>query len=403
MAASSRDEFDDFFDGEDDKPVTDTRADGRLYRVPIARLSPNLVNPRTDFGTEDQLIDLGKSLARRQNQPCPVVSRSAYLKLWPDHAEQVGDVDYVLVSGERRYRGADAVGLLVLDCVANDAFADDRKTFMEAVVSENVDRQNFDPIEEAYAVRALVAEFGSNRAVAQHFDRVDGWITQRVLLTHLDPQMQTLVRQKDIPLEAARSLGKLARDKDWSAQEQMAWWLQERERRAVAAASRAAVRKAGRDSPDGPPRPPTAPTPPAPSPQTQPVPPANPAQPQKSFTAVKHEATPLPTGSGGSAGGADGKATQPTPPSPPANPPAARPPAVPEPRPDTGQTVGGPVPDPPVVRMPWDDGQVCAEIAIAKMERKQRLRMVERLLTQQLKEQEEQEEQEQRALRGVSV
>lgn len=397
-----RNDFDDFFGDDGDVQVTDTRADGRLYRVPLARLSPNLVNPRTDFGTEDQLIDLGKSLQRRQNQACPVVSRNAYLKLWPDHRDQVKDVDYILVSGERRYRAATAVGLAVLDCVANDDFAADRKTFMEAVVSENVDRQNFDPIEEAYAVRALVAEFGSNRAVAQHFDRVDGWITQRVLLTHLDPEMQTLVRQKDIPLEAARSLGKLARDKDWNAQEQMAWWLDERERRAAAAASRAAVRKAGRDSPSGPPRPPAAPTPPAPSP-APPVPQENPAQQPKSFTAVKHEAAPLPTGSGGSAGGADGKATQPTPPSPPANPPAARPPAVPEPRPDTGQTVGGPVPDPPVVRMPWDDGEVCAEIAIAKMERKQRLRMVERLLTQQLKEQEEQEDQEERALRGVSA
>src|SRR3954452_8278471 len=101
---ASRDEFDDFFGDDDEPPIADTRADGRLYRVPLARLAPNLVNPRTDFGTEDQLIDFGKSLARRQNQPCPVVSRVAYLKLWPDHASKIGDTDYVLVSGERRYR-----------------------------------------------------------------------------------------------------------------------------------------------------------------------------------------------------------------------------------------------------------------------------------------------------------
>lgn len=280
MAASSRNEFDDFFDDDDDKPVADTRADGRLYRVPLSRLSPNLVNPRTEFGTEDELIDFGKSLARRQNQPCPVVSRSAYLKLWPDHAERIGTVDYVLVSGERRYRGATAVGLAGLNCVVDDGFAADRRTFMEAVVSENVDRQNFDPIEEAYAVQALVTEFGSNRAVAQHFERVDGWVTQRILLTHLDREVQDLVRSKVIPLEAARSLGKQARDNGWDSGQQLAWWDAELERRATAAAARRAAKQ-----------PPTVPAPVVPEPaRPQPTPSADPP----GFTAVKPDQVPAP-------------------------------------------------------------------------------------------------------------
>ncbi|GAA2288686.1 hypothetical protein GCM10010145_68800 [Streptomyces ruber] len=254
--AARHDEFDDFF-GDDDTPYVDTRADGRLYRVPLGRLAPNLVNPRTDFGTPEQLTDLGKSLARRQNQACPAVSRVAYLKLWPDHAKKIGDVDYVLVSGERRYRAATTVDLPGLDCVVNDDFAKDRKTFMEAVVSENVDRQNFDPIEEAYAVQALVAEFGSNRAVAQHFERVDGWVTQRVLLTHLAPEAQDLVRKKNMPLDAARALGKLARDNGWDSTAQLAWWRDEQSRRAAASADRAAAKKtAAAKQPTASPKPP---------------------------------------------------------------------------------------------------------------------------------------------------
>ncbi|MGW4270789.1 ParB/RepB/Spo0J family partition protein [Streptomyces seoulensis] len=272
------DDFDDFF-GDDDTPVIDTRADGRLYRVPLSRLSPNLVNPRTEFGTEDELIDFGKSLARRQNQPCPVVSRTAYLKLWPDHADRINDVDYVLVSGERRYRAATAVGLPAMDCVANDDFAADRKTFMEAVVSENVDRQNFDPIEEAYAVQALVSEFGSNRAVAQHFERADGWVTQRILLTNLAREAQDLVRRKTIPLEAARSLGKQARDNGWTAAEQLEWWESEQERRAAVSAARSAARKASRQRVSAP----TA----SPVPEPRPGPTT-----AASFTAVKPDPVP---------------------------------------------------------------------------------------------------------------
>ncbi|MFJ4329092.1 ParB/RepB/Spo0J family partition protein [Streptomyces tricolor] len=245
---AKHDEFDDFFGDDDDTPVVDTRADGRLLRVPLGRLAPNLVNPRTDFGTEAELIDLGKSLRRRQIQACPAVSRSAYLKLWPDHAKQIGDVDYVLVTGERRYRGAAAAGNPTLNCVVDDGVAKDRKTFMEAVVSENVDRQNFNPIEEAYAVQSLVAEFGSNRAVAQHFERVDGWVTQRILLTHLAPEVQELVRKKAMPLDAARTLGKLARDNQWDGTKQLTWWQEEQKQRAAASAERSAAKKAARAS-----------------------------------------------------------------------------------------------------------------------------------------------------------
>ncbi|MFF1505540.1 ParB/RepB/Spo0J family partition protein [Streptomyces sp. NPDC058316] len=115
-----------------------------------------------------------------------------------------------------------------------------------AVVSENVDRQNFNPIEEAYAVQSLVAEFGSNRAVAQHFERVDGWITQRILLTHLAPEVQDLVRKKAMPLDAARSLGKLARDNEWAGAEQLAWWQAEQKQRTAASAERSAAKKAAK-------------------------------------------------------------------------------------------------------------------------------------------------------------
>lgn len=354
---SNHDEFDDFFDDADDKPIADTRADGRLYRVPLGRLAPNLVNPRTDFGTEDQLIDFGKSLARRQNQPCPVVSRNAYLKLWPDHAGKVGDVDYVLVSGERRYRAATTVGLPGLDCVANDDFARDRRAFMEAVVSENVDRQNFDPIEEAYAVQALVAEFGSNRAVAQHFERVDGWVTQRVLLTHLAREVQDLVRVKAMPLEAARSLGKQARDNGWDAGQQLAWWQSEQEQRSAAAAARTAARKAARV----PAPPPVQPSPEVPAS----VEPEREAKPE-SFTAVKLDPVPTPIPAPPAPQEQMAEQRAPSPSSPDVDTAAeGRQETVPEPRDATAPPASAD--QTPVKRFPYEDGWEAARHLIHKM------------------------------------
>lgn len=248
--ASNRNDFDDFLE-DDDAPdhVVDTRADGRLLRVPLGRISPNLVNPRTDFGTKEQLEDFGRSLKRRQIQAVPVVTRRAYLDLWPEHKDEIGSVDFVIVSGERRYRAANAVALPALECVINDGYAESRKTFLDAVVSENIDRQNFDAIEEANAVEVLVEAFGSARSVAEHYERVDGWVSQRRVLLRLAPEVQELVRRQHMPLEPARKLGKLVKDHQWDAAAQLQWWEQEQRDRAAKSAAKKAARATARQAP----------------------------------------------------------------------------------------------------------------------------------------------------------
>lgn len=245
--AMNPNEFDDFLE-DDDTPdqIVDTRADGRLLRVPLGRIAPNLINPRTDFGTTEQLEDFGRSLKRRQIQAVPVVTRRAYLELWPEHKDQIGNVDFVIVSGERRYRAATAVALPALECVINDGYAESRKTFLDAVVSENIDRQNFDAIEEANAVEVLVEAFGSARSVAEHYERVDGWVSQRRILLRLASEVQELVRRQQMPLEPARKLGKLVKDHQWDAAAQLQWWEQEQRDRAAKAAAKKAARAAAR-------------------------------------------------------------------------------------------------------------------------------------------------------------
>lgn len=272
--ASNRNDFDDFLDEDDDTAHrADTRAEGRLLRIPLTRISPNLVNPRSDFGTEEELEDFGRSLKRRQIQAVPVVTRSAYLDLWPDHKEQIGNVDVVIVSGERRYRAATAVQLPALECVVNDNLAESRKTFLNAVVSENIDRQNFDPVEEAHAVQALVDVFGTARAVAEHYERGDGWVSQRRVLLELAPGAQELVRRRGMPLEYARKLGKLTKDHAWTEAEQLKWWEQEDARRKAATEERKATRgPSGRQAAAN----------------------SQPGESRESFTAVKHPSGAAP-------------------------------------------------------------------------------------------------------------
>lgn len=49
-----------------------------------------------------------------------------------------------------------------------------------------------------------------------------------------------------MPLDAARSLGKLARDNEWGGAAQLAWWQDEQKQRAAASAERSAAKKAAK-------------------------------------------------------------------------------------------------------------------------------------------------------------
>ena len=117
--------------------------------TPLSELTPNPRNPRDDLG---DLSDLA-SIADMQLQPAVVVTKAAYLRLYPDDTITAR---YVVVNGCRRLAAAHKYGRTDLAVVVNDEIARDRITLISASIAENVDRQDFDVIEEAKAVEALV-------------------------------------------------------------------------------------------------------------------------------------------------------------------------------------------------------------------------------------------------------
>jgi len=191
-----------------------------MTRILVEQITPTPFNVRTEFGSRDELAELGESIRVRQLQPVVVVSRAQYLRVAPEHAEHVGTASHVLVNGERRFRAARAVGLSTLDAVIRDEIADTRAAFLDAVFSENLDRRQFNPIEEARAVERMVAECGSATAAASTWRKSEGWISQRRALLKLVPALQQLVARGEMPVRVARSIATLP------ASEQEAAWQQ---------------------------------------------------------------------------------------------------------------------------------------------------------------------------------
>ncbi|MFD3424123.1 ParB/RepB/Spo0J family partition protein [Streptomyces decoyicus] len=222
------------------------KSDPLLLTLPLEKLVPTRFNPRRNFGSEEDLKEFGLKLKKRQLQPAVVVSRSAYLKLWPEEEENVGETPYVIANGERRFRGSRAAGLTTLNVVHNEDVAKSRADFLDAVLAENNDREDLDPIERALGIETMVTELGGADKVAAHYDKTKGWVSQQRKLLKLTPVLQDLVSKGDLPIRVARDIAGLP------AAEQAAAWKEEQQRRAaVQAAPR--PRKAKSQSIENPP------------------------------------------------------------------------------------------------------------------------------------------------------
>lgn len=189
----------------------------RMVQVPLQAVAANPINPRADVS---DLSDLDSMRTMGQLQPCAVVTKAAFLAVYPEHGTHLGPADYVVVAGSRRRLAAEKYGLATLDIVIRDVLAADRATFYGASVSENIDRRNLDPLEEARAVEHLARECGSGTKAGEMLGKSKGWVSQRLALLKLSPAMQALLRSGDLLIRDARSLASLPESEQLPAWEQ---------------------------------------------------------------------------------------------------------------------------------------------------------------------------------------
>ena len=205
MARGQRTNLADLAGAVGDKSPVDTshpKPDEAGRSVPLTDLTANPRNPRDDVG---DLADLA-SITDIQLQPALVVSKAAYLKLYPDDPITTR---YVVINGCRRLAAAHKYGRSDLAIVVNDGVARDRITLISACIAESVDRQDFDVIEEARAVEALIAECGRAVDAANRLHKTEAWVSQRRALLKLAPELQTALRRGELAIRDARQLARV--------------------------------------------------------------------------------------------------------------------------------------------------------------------------------------------------
>lgn len=191
----------------------------RLRSVPPSTVAVNPINPRKGLG---DLSDL-ESMRDGQLQPCVVVTRRAFLAVYPEHEPALGSCAFVVVAGSRRRAAAERFGLATLDIVVRDHLVATRAAFYGAAVTENLDRLALTPLEEAEAVEHLVAECGTARGAAEVLRKTPGWVSQRRALLKLSPVMKELLRSGELKIADARKFAALPVD-----EQEPTWRLDQR-------------------------------------------------------------------------------------------------------------------------------------------------------------------------------
>jgi ParB family chromosome partitioning protein len=115
----------------------------KSIEISMDLIHPNPDQPRKIF-SEEELSDLKESIAE-------------YGVLQPVIVKKEKDGGYFLIAGERRFRAAKLAGLTKIPAVIKDF--SDRDAAVIAVV-ENVQREDLSFIEEAWAYKRLLDEFG---------------------------------------------------------------------------------------------------------------------------------------------------------------------------------------------------------------------------------------------------
>jgi ParB family chromosome partitioning protein len=167
-----------------------TAANEELREVDIDLIEPNNVQPRTRFD-ETQLEELAQSI-KTNGVVQPILVRKT-------NGER-----YQIVAGERRWRAAQRAGLQRIPSVIRDV-PDDK--MLELALIENIQRQELNAIEEAYAYKRLIETFNlTQETVAQRVGRDRTFVTNYLRLLRLPEDIQRLVEESKLSMGHARAL-----------------------------------------------------------------------------------------------------------------------------------------------------------------------------------------------------
>lgn len=114
---------------------------------------------------------------------------------------------YELIAGERRYRAAQQLEFHTVPCVVREL---DDKEAKEVRLLENLQRQDLSPIEEASAIKEILADGLTQQELAKKLGKSQTWISQRIKLLDMPGDVVDLIISGAITPKHALALSPIA-------------------------------------------------------------------------------------------------------------------------------------------------------------------------------------------------
>ncbi len=161
-----------------------------LREMPVEFLQPGQYQPRRVM-TEEGLDELAESI-KAQGMIQPIVIR------------QIGKDKYEIIAGERRWRAAQRAGLHQIPVLLKEV--PDEAAIAMALI-ENIQREDLNAMEEAYALHRLMEEFAlTQQQTADAVGKSRTTVTNLLRLLQLSEHCKTLLEHGDLDMGHARAL-----------------------------------------------------------------------------------------------------------------------------------------------------------------------------------------------------
>jgi ParB family chromosome partitioning protein len=164
--------------------------ESQIWMIPVDRLAPNTQQPRQIFSPE-ALKDLTASI-KENGILQPIVAR------------RLGERQFEIIAGERRWRAAQAAGLHEVPVILKKVT--ERASLALAII-ENIQRENLNPMEEAEAIENLLTEYDlTQQEVADQLGKERSTIANTLRLITLAPDVKMYVRNGQLSAGHAKVL-----------------------------------------------------------------------------------------------------------------------------------------------------------------------------------------------------
>lgn len=162
----------------------------RIWQVPVSEVQPDPEQPRRQFKPEE-LQELADSITEHG-------------VLQPILVSELANGGYQIIAGERRWRASQLAGKATVPVIVKKVANLER---LEVALIENVQRQDLNAIEEGFAYKRLIEEFGlTQEQVAAKVGKSRPAVANMVRLLGLPEEVQNALITGKISTGQARAL-----------------------------------------------------------------------------------------------------------------------------------------------------------------------------------------------------